>query len=334
MKHKFLYRIFIMTCILLFLNGCTTKKIPAIKFANPIYNFGETAEGSDVTYTFTFLNSGTDTLKITSVRPTCGCTVVGRFAREVAPGKSGDIPVVFKTKGFEGYVSKTIRVETNIPESEPIILSMEGKINLIIKVDPDNVWLGQTRANGPPLTKTISVKNYVDTPLKIIKIKPSGENCTTKVNTIEEGKEYTIDITVSPPFKMNQVKETLDIMTNIEGRELIKVKYQYYGVSDIEVSPEEIIISTKYLQPDLKRIITVKSNNNTTFSIINSRILNGDNMELTITEVMPGKHIQLVLYFTEKFEFQENKIPTVSFSIKSNHGEREYTIPILNADNL
>jgi hypothetical protein len=337
MNNKLLYWIIIMTSILLFLESCMSgmsEKKPGIKFVSRVYKFGEVDEGREVTYTFTYYNSGTDILKITSVKPTCGCTVPGDYTKEVAPGKKGYIPMVFKTKGFQGHVSKTIKVETNIPDSKPISLIMEGEIKLLIEVKPKIVWLGRTSIDGPPFTKTAIIKNNADTPLKIIEITPSGERCTTKINTIEEGKEYAIDITVSPPFEMKHVMETLVIMTNIKGKELVGIKYHYYGVADIEVSPEEIIISMKHLQPDLRRILTVLSHGGITFDIINPRILNGENIELTLKEVMPGKHIELVLYFTEKFEFPENETPTVSFGIKREQGETEYTIPIKNADKL
>lgn len=221
-----------MIGILLFLHSCITGKIPAIKFENPIYNFGEVDQGREVSYTFTYRNTGTDMLEITSVRPTCPCTAPGVYTKEVAPGKTGSILVVFNTKGYKGYVSKSIKVETNIPDSEPIFLIMEGKINVILEVNPEKVWLGQTRKDGPPLTGTVTLKNHVDTPLEILKIQSSGERCTTKINTIEEGDEYTIDITVSPPFEMEQVTETLAIWTNIEGKELVVIKYYYYGVSE------------------------------------------------------------------------------------------------------
>jgi hypothetical protein len=232
MNNKLLYRIIIMTCILLFLSRCVTEKKPAIKFDNLIYEFGEVEQGKEVKYTFIYKNTGTDILRIFSVKPTCLCTVPGVYTKEAAPGKTGDIPVVFNTKGYKGDVSKHIKVETNIPDSKPIFLTMEGKIKVLIEVNPTRVWLGQTRKDGPPLTGTVTIKSYVDTPLKIIKIIPSGERCTTKINTIKEGEEYTIDITVSPPFEMEEIIENLMIMTNIKGKEVVAIKYHYYGISD------------------------------------------------------------------------------------------------------
>jgi hypothetical protein len=334
MNNKHFYWIIIIACILLFFSSCITEKKPAIKFENLIYNFGEVDQGKNVSYTFTYLNPGTDVLEITAVKPTCGCTVPGDFTKEVAPGEKGEFPVVFNTKGYQGYVSKTIRIETNVPDSEPVYLSMEGKINVILEVNPKRVWLGQTRKDGPPLTGTVHIKNYVDTPLKIIDATPSGERCTIKINTIKEGKEYSIDITVSPPFDMNEVRENLVITTNSKGKELITLQYHYYGIADIDVSPEEILISTEYLQPDLRRIITIKSHIDAPIEIINPRVLHGENIELALKEVEPGKQIKLVLHFTKEFEFPENETPAVSFGIKSKEGETTYTIPIKNADTL
>jgi hypothetical protein len=243
MNNKLLCWIIVITLIFLFLNSCVaekTKKRPAIKFTSSVYKFGEVDEGSEVAHTFTYLNPGTDILQITAINPACACIVPGVYTKEVPPGKKGYIAVVFKTEGYHGHVSKAIKVETNIPDSDSIYLTMEGEIKILIEVNPKIVWLGRTRINGPPLTKTAFIKNHADIPLKILEITPSGERCTTKINTIEEGKEYTIDITVSPPFKIKNVMDTLMIKTNITGKELVEIKYHYHGVPDVEVSSEEM----------------------------------------------------------------------------------------------
>ncbi|MBN2444617.1 MAG: DUF1573 domain-containing protein [Spirochaetales bacterium] len=333
MDKKMLFWIFIIVCFLFTLSSCNGEKGPAIKFSNHIYKFGEINEGDKVEYTFSFINSGTDTLLIKNVRGTCGCTVPGNYTREIAPGKSGEIPVVFNSFGFQGNVIKTIKVETNIPDTEPFSLTLEGNINVIVELSTRTIWLGQTRKDGPPLKGSIILNNHTETPMKIIKAEVSGKQCVVKVIPIVEGKEYEVELTVSPPFKEDQVREILTITTNIKGKEVIDVQYHYYGIADIEVGPKEIIVYLKNMQPDSMRIITIQSHIDELFELTNP-LVHGKNMDLTVETLVPGKHMQLLIKFKEGFTFPENESMAVSFGVKNKQGETQYTIPIINGDTL
>lgn len=333
MSKKGIFRFIIITGIVLFFTSCIQEKVPGIKFDTRIYKFGEVDEGEKVSYTFTYLNSGTDTLEIYEVRPTCGCTVPGDYTREVPRGKTGKIPVVFNTKGFEGNVVKTIKVKTNIPDLEQVNLTLEGTIKVKVRVTPHNLWFGQTRKDGPPLTGILTLKNFVDTPLEILDIHLSGEGCTAELRTITRGDEYEIVLTVNPPFKLEQVREILTVETNIKGKEKLEIPYNYYGVSDIEIYPDEIILYNEYLQPDISRIITIKNHLDESVEIINPRI-HGDNMEFRIEEIEKGRQIQVFIVFKDGFTFPENDTIAFSFMVQLTSGSRSFTIPIKNGGSM
>lgn len=125
-------KLFLCIFIVLILPGCTgcrNSKIkgPAIRFEKEIYNFGEVVEGQDALYSFSFSNPGTELVIIADLHLSCWCVVVEECDRIVKPGGQGNISGIIKTEGFLGDIAKTIRVESNIPDIEPI-LSIEGKI--------------------------------------------------------------------------------------------------------------------------------------------------------------------------------------------------------------
>ena len=45
-----------------------------IEFEKPVYDFGRVKSGDLLNYSFIFTNTGTSTLRITHVQPSCGCT--------------------------------------------------------------------------------------------------------------------------------------------------------------------------------------------------------------------------------------------------------------------
>jgi len=50
---------------------------PRVRFATPIYDFGRSKAGDPIKYSFIFTNQGEQTLEITHVQPSCGCTTAG-----------------------------------------------------------------------------------------------------------------------------------------------------------------------------------------------------------------------------------------------------------------
>jgi hypothetical protein len=162
-------------------------------------------------------------------------------------------------------------------------------------------------------------------------VTPTGENCTVRVNTIIEGEEYEIGITVHPPFQFDQVRETLVIETNIEGKERIEIPYHYYGVSDIEVYPKEILLYKEHMQPGMSRIITVKNHLEGAVSIINPQV-HGNHIDYKIEEIEPGIQVQIFIIFNEGFTFPEKGDYSFSFIVKHDSENRSFTIPIVNGE--
>ena len=57
-----------------------------IEFDHTDYDFGSIAKGSSVTHSYWLDNNGMDTLVITKIKPTCGCTSTKNGDIVVPPG--------------------------------------------------------------------------------------------------------------------------------------------------------------------------------------------------------------------------------------------------------
>jgi Protein of unknown function (DUF1573) len=88
-------------------------KIPVIKFAEPEFDFGTIKQGDKVEHTFKFTNEGTADLIISDAKASCGCTIPDWTKDPVAPGKDGEVKVVFNSAGKSGDVSKTVTLTLN-----------------------------------------------------------------------------------------------------------------------------------------------------------------------------------------------------------------------------
>ncbi len=94
-------------------------------FETSSHNFGNIIEGQIATYEFKFTNTGTESLELTNVRASCGCTTP-KWPRElIQPGASSVIRAEYNSSGRPGTFSKNIFVTSNAGQST---LTISGNV--------------------------------------------------------------------------------------------------------------------------------------------------------------------------------------------------------------
>lgn len=100
------------------------EQVPAgptttIEFEETNFDFGTIKQGDKVTHVFKFRNTGNEPLIISNAKATCGCTVPHWPKDPVPPGGTGEIEVVFNSRGKSNKQNKkvTITANTNPPQS-------------------------------------------------------------------------------------------------------------------------------------------------------------------------------------------------------------------------
>lgn len=85
-----------------------------IKFEKTTHDYGKFTEDTPQTYVFKFTNTGNEPLVIHQAFASCGCTVPTFTKESIAPGKSGELKVVYNGKGkMPGHFKKTVSVRSN-----------------------------------------------------------------------------------------------------------------------------------------------------------------------------------------------------------------------------
>jgi len=102
-------------------------KRPIISFESGSYDFGKIIQGEKITHSYSFKNTGTAPLVISSVAASCGCTIPTWEKDPIAVGERGEINVVFDSEGKRGAQAKDITVITNsLPNT--LILRLTGEV--------------------------------------------------------------------------------------------------------------------------------------------------------------------------------------------------------------
>lgn len=106
---------------------------PAISWDKTVHDFGKFKESDGkVVATFEFVNTGNETLYITNVKASCGCTSPEWSKEPVQPGSKGYVKAAYNPAKRPGKFNKSITVTTN--EFQPTsVLRIMGEVDPIAK---------------------------------------------------------------------------------------------------------------------------------------------------------------------------------------------------------
>ncbi len=109
-----------------------TGPLTSIKFDEETFDWGKIMDGEKVTHVYKFKNTGNEPLIISDAKGSCGCTVPDWPKDAIAPGKSGEIKVVYDSKG-KGAVggkndSKRVTIKANTDPMETY-LTIKGIVD-------------------------------------------------------------------------------------------------------------------------------------------------------------------------------------------------------------
>lgn len=147
-----------------------------LDFSTTDHNFGEINEKDGFAeFTFDFVNTGDEPIKILNVRASCGCTTPGWTREQVMPGDSGFVKARYNPRNRPGKFRKSLRISTQGGVADQTLY-----ISGFVKPKPKtleqeyafpvgNLRLKNSRLNfgkittEKPVEKIFDVYNYSDT---------------------------------------------------------------------------------------------------------------------------------------------------------------------------
>lgn len=99
----------------------------AITWKDDTHNFNDIEKGKPVSHDFTFKNTTKQTVLLTDVKASCGCTATNYTKTPIKPGESGSVTATFNAAS-PGSFSKNITVTTSDSDVKKT-LTIKGKVN-------------------------------------------------------------------------------------------------------------------------------------------------------------------------------------------------------------
>lgn len=99
-------------------------------------------------------------------------------ANEIPPGQEGQITVSVKTGVSRRQIRQVVRVFTNIPGTDQIDIILTANVLVDVEVLQPSILRFDSRQSLPHVT----VKNYTDMPVEIVKLVPPSEHVRLSVS--------------------------------------------------------------------------------------------------------------------------------------------------------
>jgi hypothetical protein len=129
------YKILIILLLVLFSTGLYADDDSLIvdnglSFDTIYHNFSTVTMGDKLMVSFKFKNTSKKLITITKVTTKCGCTVAKLNKLDYAPGEQGQVDVSLDTTFKQGWITKTITLNTDNKDQEVIEMSLAANVVL------------------------------------------------------------------------------------------------------------------------------------------------------------------------------------------------------------
>ena len=296
---------------------------PRLAIEEPIHDFGEVWIKPTLKHTFVVTNTGEAVLKILNVKPTCGCTTNGEYDREIAPGGTGKIPLVLKTRNMTKF-NKFATVTTNDPGNASFKLSLTGTVKPYVTATPRSLRLSGVRPTEE-IREIVRLSIFSDdVELQVVESsKPSGFRATLQPGP--EPRTFDLSIVGQPPFKEGINSAKILINTGLPDQPTITIPVIVNVPYRVQIKPTKLFVrdSSRAGRPYQ---VTVTNNGDTPVEVL-SATTSIPNIKPRIEELEKGKRYRVTLEIADGYE---SPIHGDILTLKLMDGlEREERIPIV-----
>lgn len=301
---------------------------PKVVFETPVFDFGKAPSGELIKYTFYFTNTGTSTLILSNVHPSCGCTTAGAWTREVPPGQTGSIPIQFSAANLSGPVAKTVTVTCNDKSQNTVHLQIKGNVWRPIDVTPAYAVLN-LQPDSTGVSSTVGITNNTDHPVDMYDAKVNNPAFTVDLKTNVPGKAYQIVVSPVMPVKPGSISGQVTVRTTVTNMPVVTITTWANVQPPVTIVPPTINLPQAPLGNQVNPIITIINNTTNRMAISNAQV-NIPGITVTTKELQPGKYFTLTLSFPKGFESQRGQTMELTAET-TNPKHRAVRVPIFQA---
>jgi hypothetical protein len=124
-----------------------------------------------------------------------------------------------------GAIAQEVVVHTDHPIQKELLIPVSGFVRPAMWATPHEINLGKIAA-GKPVRFSVVVKNFLTEPMEITGVDFDGEEVESSVSPIQDGREYTVWITVEPETTKGAMFGKVRIHTSHPKNPVVEVPLQ------------------------------------------------------------------------------------------------------------
>lgn len=239
------------------ITGSAGFSAPRFQVDEPVVNFGERRTGDQVEHSFIISNPGDDTLRISNVRASCGCTVPKSKSLKIRPGERESLPIRINLAGRKGPQNQFVTFSTNDPERPAVSLKLTGTAIPEISVEPRTLNLGHVDPDDIK-TGVITLNATTGKPFKVLRATSEKDRVTLTTIPSGSGKSTEIRVQPKPTLGDGHFTDVIKIKTDHPEADSERVLVMWQVQSGITVAPSAVNLVLADRPQRLNRYLMVK----------------------------------------------------------------------------
>jgi hypothetical protein len=282
---------------------------PVLYIDQPKYDFGDVFKGDIVSHRFEIENKGGAPLVIQKVKPSCGCTLLSEATMDkvISPGSKGGFELKIETSRLApGHQQKYADVSSNDPKQAQFRVFIQGKIDTLLKVDPEQPKIQTVKGKGQGQTEITLTKNTSGEP-KVLGAKSQSGRLLVELKEEQPGQRWKLLVKTNygPQDTQSYFSESIQCEVQLPEKKMTQDVPVTVIVKDrIEINPRSLYFKKSDFQPlkdkgtPTEKMVEVKTilDEPYKFQITNIKIEDPDNFFKVKQEtVKDGREYKLVI---------------------------------------
>lgn len=203
---------------------CIAVAAPSLQIERASYDFGSIPQGKKLEHVFSFRNGGDQPLVIGKIATSCGCTAATVSATNIAPGKTGEIRVVFDSTNFSGPIRKSITVDVNDPKRKTGTFVLTGRVEVYLEPRPASVTVPDLRP-GVKKDATVLLENRSGKPVTVSAVSSQNPQIVASVRSkvIPPGQSSELIIGVTARDGARYLSGYVTVVSDAGGKNELRI---------------------------------------------------------------------------------------------------------------
>lgn len=272
--------------------------------------------GDLINHDFVFTNTGNAILEITGVYPSCGCTSVNDWTRQVAPGQTGRISLQFDSSRFNGPITETTRVINTDRAHYSVVLAFTGTVWKPLEVTPPLVVLRPAMDGSAGDTNSTKIINHLPEPVTLGTPVSDNPAFNAELKTLVTGQEFELIVHCMPTNRSSMFQGTVSMRTSSRRTPSVMVSVLVMPQAKIALLPNVIFLPGGSLMASTNMMVTLRNEGRNSLKVTGAKC-DIPGPEVKWKEVEPGRQFSFSVIFPAGFGLPRDREASLNISTAS-----------------